>query len=67
MTSVPSLLLSFCQVFFIPFRFFDLAFIIFSPFFIWFLSPFIFPFFFTLILFLFFCLCGFISSLPQFD
>jgi hypothetical protein len=32
---------------------------------IWFLSPFVFLFFFTLVLSLFFGSCGFISSLPQ--
>jgi hypothetical protein len=36
MTSVPSLLLPFCQVFFIPFHFFDLVFYYLFSFFIWF-------------------------------
>jgi hypothetical protein len=48
--------IAFCQVFFLaPFSLFlTYRFIVFSPFLIWFfLSPFVFPFFFTLVLYLF--------------
>jgi hypothetical protein len=56
--------IAFCQIFSLSlFRFFDLAFYyIFSFFYLVFLSPFVFPFFFTLV---FFGSCGFISSLPN--
>jgi hypothetical protein len=59
--------IAFCQVFFpATFRFFDLAFYcLFSFFYLVFLSPFVFPLFFALILYLFFFSCNFISSLPQ--
>jgi hypothetical protein len=52
--------------FFAPFRFFDLPFYcIFSFFDLVFYRPLFSPFFFALVLSLFFGSCGFISSLPQ--
>jgi hypothetical protein len=59
------LLLSFVKFFSCPFSLFDLAFYcIFSFLDLVFYRPLFSPFFFALILFLFFGSCGFISSLP---
>jgi hypothetical protein len=67
LSSVPSFYCLFVKFFPTPFHFFDLAFYcLFSFFLFGFLSPFVSPSFFALVLFLFFCSFGFISSIPQF-